>query len=159
LYLARTDALPPEPATTLVDLDDIVLDEVNRLRAHAPVQIDTGAVSAAPVRGSGGELRRLIRNLLDNAVRHARTSVRVELATVGDEVVLVVQDDGPGVPAEQSTRIFERFVRLDDARPSGQGTGLGLAIVHAIAARHGGRVALEPSVAGARLVVRLEAPA
>jgi signal transduction histidine kinase len=160
LYLARTDALPPEPSATLVDLDDIVLDEVNRLRSHARVQIDTAQVSAAPVRGNGEELRRLIRNLLDNAVRHAQSSVRVELVTAGDEVVLAVEDDGPGVPSEQRTRIFERFVRLDDARPSGQGgTGLGLAIVHAIAARHGGRVALEPSAAGARLVVRLVSPA
>jgi signal transduction histidine kinase len=160
LYLARTDALPPEPSATLVDLDDIVLDEVNRLRAHATVQIDTSQVSAAPVRGSGEELRRLIRNLLDNAVRHAKASVRVELVTIIDEVVLAVEDDGPGVPTEQRTRIFERFVRLDDARsPEEGGTGLGLAIVHAIAARHGGRVALEPSADGARLVVRLVAPA
>jgi signal transduction histidine kinase len=160
LYLARTDALPPEPSETLVDLDDIVLDEVNRVRVHARVQIDTAQVSAAPVRGNGEELRRLIRNLLDNAVRHARSSVRVELVTVGDEVVLAVEDDGPGVPSEQRTRIFERFVRLDDARSSRQGgTGLGLAIVHAIAARHGGRVALEPSADGARLVVRLVASA
>ena len=160
LYLARTDAVPPESAAALVDLDDIVLDEVNRLRDHARVPIDTSQVSAAPVRGTGEELRRLIRNLLDNAVRHARSSVRVELLTVGDEVVLAVEDDGSGVPDDQRTRIFERFVRLDDARPAGQGgTGLGLAIVHAIAARHGGRVALEPSSAGARLVVRLATPA
>jgi signal transduction histidine kinase len=158
LYLARTDALPPEPSATLVDLDDIVLDEVNRMRAHARVQIDTAQVSAAPVRGSGEELRRLIRNLLDNAVRHAESSVRVELVTVGDEVVLAVEDDGPGVPPDQRTRIFERFVRLDAARSPDGGTGLGLAIVHAIAARHSGAVSLEASTAGARLVVRLLAP-
>ena len=158
LYLARTDALPPEPSATLVDLDDIVLDEVNRLRSHAGVQIDTSQVSAAPVRGSGEELRRLIRNLLDNAVRHARSSVRVELVTNGDEVVLAVEDDGPGVPSEQRQRIFERFVRLDAARSTDGGTGLGLAIVQAITVRHSGEVSLEPSAGGARLVVRLLAP-
>lgn len=159
LYLARTDALPPEPPATLVDLDDIVLDEANRLRSHATVQIDTSQVSAAPVRGGGEELRRLIRNLLDNAVRHARSSVRVELVTADEEVVLAVEDDGPGVPPEDRTRIFERFVRLDDARsPERGGTGLGLAIVQAITSRHGGRVALEPCANGARLVVRLVAP-
>ena len=158
LYLARTDAVPPEPSPTLVDLDDIVLDEANRLRSHARVPIDTSQVSAAPVRGSREELRRLIRNLLDNAVRHARSSVRVELATIGDEVVLVVEDDGPGVPSEQRQRIFERFVRLDAARSPDGGTGLGLAIVHAITVRHCGQVLLEPSAGGARLVVRLLAP-
>jgi signal transduction histidine kinase len=158
LYLARTDALPPEPSPTLVDLDDIVLDEVNRLRSHVRVPIDTSRVSAAPVRGSREELRRLIRNLLDNAVRHARSSVRVELATAGDQVVLAVEDDGPGVPSEERQRIFERFVRLDAARSPDGGTGLGLAIVHAITVRHSGQVSLEPSAAGARLVVRLLAP-
>ena len=158
LYLARTDALPPEPSPTLVDLDDIVLDEVNRLRSHARVPIDTSRVSAAPVRGSREELCRLIRNLLDNAVRHARSSVRVELATAGDEVVLAVEDDGPGVPSDQRQRIFERFVRLDAARSPDGGTGLGLAIVHAITVRHSGEVSLEPSADGARLVVRLLAP-
>jgi signal transduction histidine kinase len=158
LYLARTDAVPPEPSPTLVDLDDIVLDEVNRLRSHAGVQIDTSQVSAAPVRGSREELCRLVRNLLDNAVRHARSSVRVELATAGDEVVLAVEDDGPGVPSDQRQRIFERFVRLDAARSPDGGTGLGLAIVHAITVRHSGEVSLEPSAVGARLVVRLLAP-
>ena len=158
LYLARTDALPPEPSPTLVDLDDIVLDEVNRLRSHARVRIDTSQVSAAPVRGSREELRRLVRNLLDNAVRHARSSVRVELATAGDEVVLAVEDDGPGVPSDQRQRIFERFVRLDAARSPDGGTGLGLAIVHAITVRHSGEVSLEPSAVGARLLVRLPAP-
>jgi signal transduction histidine kinase len=159
LYLARTDALPPEPSATLVDLDDIVLDEVNRLRSHARVQIDTSQVSAAPVRGSKDELRRLITNLLDNAVRHAQSSVRVELVTAGDHVVLAVEDDGPGVPPEERTRIFERFVRLDAARSPDGGTGLGLAIVSAIAVRHSGDVSIEPSAVGARLVVRLLAPA
>jgi signal transduction histidine kinase len=158
LYIARTDALPPEPSATLVDLDDIVLDEVNRFRSHARVPIDTAQVSAAPVRGSGVELRRLVRNLVDNAVRHARSSVRVELATSGDVVVLAVEDDGPGVPQEQQQRIFERFVRLDAARSPDGGTGLGLAIVHAITARHGGEASLEPSSSGARFVVRLPVP-
>jgi signal transduction histidine kinase len=158
LYLARTDAVPPEPSPALLDLDDIVLDEVDRIRSHARVPIDTSQVSAAPVRGSREELRRLTRNLLDNAVRHARSSVRVELATTGGEVVLAVEDDGPGVPSEQGQHIFERFVRLDAARSPDGGTGLGLAIVHAITLRHSGGVSLEPSAGGARLVVRLLAP-
>ena len=160
LYLARTDAVPPLPPKGLVDLDDIVLDETNRARSHSRVRIDTAGVSAAPVRGSGEELRRMTRNLLDNAVRHARQVVRVELQATTEHVVLTVEDDGPGVPAEQADKIFERFVRLEDARGHEHGgTGLGLAIVHAIVVRHHGGVALEPAGAGARLVVRLPMPA
>jgi signal transduction histidine kinase len=159
LYLARTDSVPVDPATDLVDLDDIVLEEARRVRSHSRVRVDTSRVSAAPVRGNREELRRMIRNLLDNAVRYARESVVVEL-TATDHVLLSVHDDGPGVPPEQSERIFKRFVRLDTARSLGSaGTGLGLSIVQAIAARHQGEARLDPSAAGARLVVRLPAPA
>ena len=159
LYLARTDAVPPQPTKGLVDLDDIVLDEANRARSHSRVRIDTAGVSAAPVRGGGDELRRMTRNLLDNAVRHARQVVRVELRATTEQVVLTVEDDGPGVPAEQAEKMFERFVRLEDARGHEHGgTGLGLAIVQAIAVRHQGGVALESAGAGARLVVRLPVP-
>jgi signal transduction histidine kinase len=156
LFLARADALPPQPATVPVDLDDIVLDEARRLRARAGVRLDTRRVSAAPMRGSGDDLRRMVRNLLDNAVRHARGCVRVEVSEAGDAVVLVVGDDGPGVPEADRDRVFERFVRLGAARsPDVGGTGLGLAIVRAVAERHRGTVVLEPSAAGARFVVRL----
>jgi len=154
LYLARADALPPAPLNVLIDLDDIVLDEAHRVRSHTLVRIDTAQVSAAPVRGSSEELRRMTRNLLDNAVRHARRAVRIEVQATSDQVVLVVEDDGPGVPAQHRERVFERFVRLDESRQHG-GTGLGLAIVRAIAVRHEGRAEVEPSNEGARLVVRL----
>ena len=159
LYLARTDALPPQPGMSLVDLDDIVLDETSRLRGHCRARLDTARVSAAPVRGSGEELRRMTRNLLDNAARHAHEAVRVELGTTGDQVVLAIEDDGPGVATEQRERIFERFVRVEGARSRAHGgAGLGLAIVRAVAERHQGTAALEPSERGARLVVRLPAP-
>ncbi len=99
-----------------------------------------------------------MRNLLDNAARHASSEVTVELRTNGDTVTLVVEDDGTGVAPADRERIFERFARVDDARSRpGGGTGLGLAIVREIVGRHAGRVAVEDGSSGARFVVRLPA--
>jgi signal transduction histidine kinase len=140
------------PATA-VDLDDVVLDEVARLRQHGHVAIDTSAVSAAAVTGSREDLARVARNLLDNAERHASSRITVSLSSNGDGVVLEVSDDGPGVPADDRERVFERFTRLDDtrARTTG-GTGLGLAITREIVTAHGGTIVVGD---GATFVVRL----
>ncbi|KRF36315.1 sensor histidine kinase [Nocardioides sp. Soil805] len=142
LFLARQDDGPARHR--LVDLDDVVLEEVRRLRASGRVDIDTSGVSAAPVAGSPGDLGRLVRNLLANADRYAATRVTVTLDTDGGTVRLTVADDGPGVPADQRDRVFDRFFRGDGARsrevPS---TGLGLALVRSVAERHGGTAALE----------------
>jgi signal transduction histidine kinase len=101
----------------------------------------------------------VVRNLLDNAELHAASTVRVELAQVDpDTVRLAVSDDGPGIAPSQRERVFERFVRLDEARsPRGGGAGLGLAIVREIVTAHGGTAVAEDTPAGARLVVRLPA--
>jgi signal transduction histidine kinase len=108
------------------------------------------------VRGSRDQLRRIARNLLGNAAAAAATQVDVALRPEGSGAVLVVDDDGPGIPVDQRDRVFERFVRLDGARDRGSGgSGLGLAIVSAIARRHGGTASVEDGPAGARLVVRL----
>lgn len=156
LFLARADDAPASPPRDPVDLDDLVLEEAARARVGSAVRVDTSRVSAAPVRGSRDELTRLTRNLLENAVRHAATAVRVELATLDGEARLTVEDDGPGLPADRCEEIFDRFVRLDDgrSRESG-GTGLGLAIVKAIAERHAGTVTAGNGEKGARFVVRL----
>jgi signal transduction histidine kinase len=163
LFLARTDepgAAPPRQRG-LLDLDDIVLDEAARLRASTHVRVDTSRVSAAPLRGSRDELTRLTRNLLENAERHARTTVRIQLASSDHAVRLVVADDGPGIPASQREVIFDRFARLGDARDRDHGgAGLGLAIVKSIVDRHGGTVSVADSPAGqggARFVVDLPA--
>lgn len=165
LVLARSDAggLPPERRR--VDLDDLVFDEVVAARAAAAgITIDVSRVSAAEVMGSQGELRRLVRNLVDNAVRHAASQVAVTLAestvdSAGAVAVLTITDDGPGIPPEQTAAVFERFTRLDDARTRDTGgTGLGLAIARDIVERHGGTIRLDTTHRpGARFEVRLPA--
>jgi signal transduction histidine kinase len=100
-----------------------------------------------------------VRNLLDNAARHATSRVAVELRTADDVVELTVDDDGPGIRPEDRNLVFERFTRLDDgrARDAG-GLGLGLSMVRAITEHHGGTVAIDDApLGGARLRVRLPA--
>jgi signal transduction histidine kinase len=155
LFLAREDHGQLAPHSP-VDLDDIVLDEAARLRIHCAVRIDTTGVSAAPVLGNRGDLARLVRNLVDNAVAHAVSVVRLTLSTADGEVCLVVGDDGPGVPQDEQNRLFDRFYRSDGARGRAEGgTGLGLAIAQAIAEEHAGRITIENALVGARFVVVL----
>lgn len=157
LFLAREDeGQTADPLDELVDLDDIVLEEAARARVGTPTTIDTSQVSAAPLRGNREQLRRLLRNLLENAVRFAATGVQVRLASGSGGITLTVGDDGPGVPAAEQPRVFDRFVRLDDARSRDMGgTGLGLAISAAIVSRHGGAITLDQEATGATFVVRL----
>lgn len=156
LALARLDA-HDRLRCDLLDLDDLVLDQVRRIRDQAPeLRIDATGVSAAQVVGDRTLLDRLVANLLDNAIRHARTVVAVTLHAEPREVVLTVSDDGSGVPAGVRERIFERFARLDEARDRDSGgAGLGLAIVREAATAHGGRVRVLPTARGARFEARL----
>ena len=159
LDLARLDeAEGPAPLETLpeVDLDELVLDDTVQQRR---VPVDTGRVSAGRVHGRRDQLQRVVRNLLDNAARHATSMVAVELRSTDDAVELTVDDDGPGIPAEERELVFERFTRLDDgrARDAG-GLGLGLSMVKSITEHHGGTVVIEDApIGGARLRVRLPA--
>jgi signal transduction histidine kinase len=138
LYLARSQEATAPPGQALLDLDDVVLEEVTRLRGTTDVQILTTEVSAAPVHGDGDALRRLVRNLLENAVRHAGTLVRVRLGSGAGLVRLEVADDGVGVAAADRERVFDRFFASPGARTRGTGSGLGLAIARELAIRHGG---------------------
>jgi signal transduction histidine kinase len=142
-----------------IDLDDLVFEEAVRLRGSSDLRIDSRSVSAARVAGDREKLRRLVRNLTDNAVRHAHGTVALALREMDGEVVLTVEDDGEGVPPEERERIFERFVRLDQARDrDGGGSGIGLAIVWEVAALHRGSVAVsDGDLGGARFEVRLPA--
>jgi signal transduction histidine kinase len=157
LHLARADEGVAPSRSATVDLDEIVLRESEALRARARTPIDTRGVSGAQVVGDAGELTRAVRNLLDNAGRHAASTVTVTLAERNGAAVLVVADDGPGIPPDQAGRIFERFARVDEARHRDDGgAGLGLAITHDIVAGHRGTITLDRAGAGgARFVVRL----
>jgi signal transduction histidine kinase len=158
LHLARSDAgvttsVRHEP----VDLDDIVLRNVQWLRAARNGTIDISGVTAAQVVGDVDQLNRAVANLIDNAARHARSKITITLAEHDGEAVLTVADDGPGIPPEQHERVFERFTRLDDARAAATGgTGLGLAIVRDVVERHHGSVVIDPEYrVGARFIVTL----
>jgi signal transduction histidine kinase len=168
LVLARPGADPAAAGTghglrpaPQVDLDDLVLAEATRLRGTADgvsrITIDTSGVSAASTRGNADELRRVVDNLLANAVRHATTTVVVSLYEDDHSCHILVDDDGPGVPEAFRRTIFERFVRLDEARNRDTGgSGLGLAIVAEIIARHHGTVEASTSPqGGARFQVNL----
>jgi signal transduction histidine kinase len=157
LLLARSDEGTLPDATETIDLDDLLFAEAERLRGAPNLTVDTTGVSGGRVRGNKAQLERVVRNLIENAARHARGRIAVSLRETGDEVVLTVDDDGDGVPPAQRQLIFERFVRLDGARArDAGGSGLGLAIVAEVAARHGGRVsATDAPGRGARFEVRL----
>jgi signal transduction histidine kinase len=155
LYLARVDDGVEAPHSP-VDLDDVVLEEVRRLQSSVPIRLSTKAVSGAPVLGNRADLGRAVRNLLENAVRHARSSVDLRLTAVDGVVRLDVADDGPGVAQDDRTRIFDRFFKADAARERGvAGSGLGLPIARAIVEAHGGVLELADADAGARFELRL----
>lgn len=151
LALARHDEQRAAP-NGVVDLDDIIYTEAARARR---VPVDVSGVSAGQVRARADELGRVVVHLLDNAARHAESRVAVSLSTADDgRVVLIVDDDGPGIPADQRERVFERFVRLDDARArDAGGAGLGLAVVDTVVRSVGGTIAAdEAPMGGARIV-------
>jgi signal transduction histidine kinase len=162
LLLARLDA-GEQAGHTPVDLAALVREEVaQRVGDRLPVRVaESASGDGRPVQvaGSRGQLSRVLGNLLDNAQRHARRTVAVSLVydEARGEVVLAVQDDGSGVPEAERERIFQRFVRLDEARSSDDGgAGLGLAIARDVAERHGGRLVLAPArEGGARFELRL----
>jgi signal transduction histidine kinase len=159
LLLTRADEGTLRGRTEPVDLDDLVFEEAARLRSNGEVRVDTRGVSAGRVLGDRGQLGKLIRNLTDNAVRHARHQVAMSLRNGRGEIVLTVDDDGDGIATGERERVFQRFVRLQDARDRDSGgSGLGLAIVAEITAAHGGEVSVEDSpMGGARFDVRFPA--
>ena len=157
LFLARSDAGKWDGAFQRLDLDDLVLQEGRRIQSHHRVEVDLSEVSGAHVTGDAGQLTRAIGNLMDNAERHARSRVKLSLEESGAEAVLVVEDDGPGIPLQDAEMVFERFARLDEARTATTGgTGLGLAISREIVERHHGSLSLLPSdEGGARFELRV----
>ena len=157
LLLARADERGLQPRRDEVDLDEIV--EAEQARPSEDGVRTEVRTEHVRVVGDRGQLVRVLRNLVDNAHRHARSQVVVTLGREGDKAALDVTDDGAGVPADDRIRIFERFVRLDDARArSDGGSGLGLAIVAEVVAAHDGQVWVEDAPDGGALFrVRLPA--
>ncbi|WP_221933531.1 sensor histidine kinase [Aeromicrobium piscarium] len=156
LVLARSDehglALRRQP----VDVDDLVLAETTRLRA-AGLEVDGSAIAPARIDADRRLLGQVVRNLADNAARHARTAVAFSVSEGDGRATITVDDDGDGIAAADRERVFGRFVRLDEgrARDAG-GSGLGLAIVAEVVRAHGGRVGIDDSpLGGARFTVQL----
>jgi signal transduction histidine kinase len=156
LLLARTDSVQ-ERTLAPVDLATIAGEAVGEASALAAGHhLGLDAPDAVTVTGARDELHRLILNLVENAINHtpAGTTIDVRVRADGGDAVVVVEDDGPGVPADRRDHIFDRFYRGDGDR--GRSTGLGLAIVRAVAQGHGGDVQLDAGApTGARFVVRL----
>ncbi|MEU0173052.1 ATP-binding protein [Streptomyces massasporeus] len=145
LLLARLDA-GERPNDARVDLAGLAREAVE---GRTGVTVDAEPVEVA---GSRGQLGRVLANLLDNAQRHARSAVTVNVRREGDRAVIGVADDGDGVPEDDRERIFERFVRLDAARSRDDGgAGLGLAIARDVAVRHGGTLTAGRGPAGGAL--------
>lgn len=158
LLLARIDAGDRPPARP-VGLGGLVLDELERRAPGDRIAVRASIEADPRVMGVPGRLSRVVGNLLDNAQRHARSEVRLSVGEEAGTAVVRVADDGPGVPPADRERIFERFVRLDDARSRDEGgAGLGLAIVRDLVLAHGGDLAVREAPGGGALFeVRLPA--
>lgn len=160
LLLARIDEAPAstqysDKQYSDVDVDDLLNAEAARLRSRdgIEVHVDTPPIR---VRGNAGELARAVRNLVDNAERHARRRVHLSAYRDLDAVIIEVADDGPGIAPEDRNRVFERFVRLDEVRGrTDGGAGLGLAIVRLIARDHGGDALISGGPGGVGSTVRI----
>jgi two-component system OmpR family sensor kinase len=158
LLLARAD-VGRSAAHEPTDLAGVLVEAASELEPVAQDHVVSVEAEPAVVAGARDELHRAALNLIENAIRHTppRTQVRASTATSNGHAVLVVEDDGQGIPDEIAPVIFERFVRGEGERAGS--AGLGLAIVKAVAESHGGGVSLErpASGRGARFVVTLPA--
>jgi signal transduction histidine kinase len=137
-----------------VDLGELVLAELQR-----PHRVKTSGVVDRPVCvvGNRAHLTRALRNVVDNADRHATSRVSVNVSQVDGCAVIHVDDDGPGIPVNDRLRVFDRFTRLDEPRTRNDGgAGLGLAIVSRVATTHGGRVfCTDAPEGGARITISI----
>ncbi|WP_006243309.1 sensor histidine kinase [Mycolicibacterium tusciae] len=158
LLLARADEQQLTRRTDNVDLDDILAAEKTRLQGSSSLRV-RASIGAARVTGDTGQLERMVRNLVDNAARHARSLIELHCQTQGVVAVIRIADDGPGIPPDQRERVFDRFVRLDASRArDAGGSGLGLAIVAEIVTAHHGAITIgDRAGGGASITVTLPA--
>ncbi|CAN7373738.1 HAMP domain-containing histidine kinase [Trinickia sp. LjRoot230] len=159
LLLAQADETIPPAARAAVDMKGIVTTAIEELATAAQHRnVDLGAELAGElfVSGSANLLMALVKNVIENAIRHIQEGGRVTASCRLDakEVIFEVEDNGPGIAAEERPRVFDLFYR---GRSSAEGTGLGLAIVRRVAEAHGGSVTLAsgPERVGLQVTVRL----
>jgi signal transduction histidine kinase len=157
LMLARHAERAIDTGTLSVDLERVLADEIVSASARSAVPVLLEATGPLMVVGDRAQLGRVLRNLLDNALRHAESTVWVDAGVEGADVVMQVSDDGVGIAEADQERVFERFVRLDEGRARADGgAGLGLAVCRALIEAHGGSVrVVDPLRGGATLEVRL----
>ena len=155
-WLARHDENQVAMLATDVDLDDLLFEEVPRIRALTTLSVDTTSIQPTRVSGDPAMLKRMIRNVVDNAGRYAVRELRFDSHYDGEFGVVLVSDDGDGVNVAESARFFDRFVRADPARSRHSGgTGLGLAIVAEIVGRHGGLARFVEAERGSTIELRV----
>ncbi|GIJ58238.1 two-component sensor histidine kinase [Virgisporangium aurantiacum] len=158
LLLARADdAAPSKDRFAPVDVADVLREAHDRCRgARVPVDLLVADGLELIALGEHDALLRAVANLLDNAVRHAAGRVTLTGYAEAGSAVVEVTDDGPGIPAPDLERVFDRFTRLDDGRARDEGgSGLGLAIVRELIRRHDGSVTLTDAAPGLRATIRL----
>ncbi|MCW2939718.1 MAG: hypothetical protein JWN00_2703 [Actinomycetia bacterium] len=156
LLLAKADERILATHQERVDVGRL-LRELRNTTLTDRIVIDLDLADQAVTLGNPDHLGRLFRNIIDNAVRYAASTVRITATATARRVVVEITDDGPGIPVADRDRIFDRFVRLDSSRDRGSGTtGLGLAIAREIAtAHHGGISVADNPHGGARLIIWL----
>lgn len=159
LALARADPEAGDAPASPVDLAELaraVVAEMEAAARAAGAEVRLEAVEPVPVMGNRATLHGLLENLLDNAIRHGRGPIGVRARRESEQGVLEVEDRGPGIPASERERVFDRFYRGEAAAEGG--SGLGLAIVRRIAERHGGAVELLDAPGGRGLLARVTLP-
>ena len=156
LLLARADEQTLALRQRPVDIAQLLRDVAATTAGH-DVEIRLDATGTLATLGHSDHLTRLFRNVIDNAVRYAASTVQVTAVAVPQHIVITITDDGPGIPEADRDRVFDRFVRLDSSRERGSGTtGLGLAIAREIATAHQGTItATDNPGGGARFVISL----
>jgi signal transduction histidine kinase len=159
LLLARIDDHVAAARPVDVDLDDLVYAARERIAVERPDLTVTGKVEPLRITGDPDQLHRVLRNLTDNAIRHARTAVTVSLTSRAGQAEILVGNDGPAIPVADRERVFDRFVRMDDSRARDRGgSGLGLSIARDIVAAHGGTLTIADVPAGAVMRILIPIP-
>jgi signal transduction histidine kinase len=156
--LSRADVKATPVATSRFYLDDVLADCVRAagmLGRSKAIRFELSGASDLEIEGDEDLIRRMLMNLMENAVRYNDdgTTVRVTLSRHGADAEIAIADNGKGIPRHDRTRIFERFVRLDPK--SSSGAGLGLPIARWIAEAHRGSLVLADTTAGTTFIVRL----